>query len=109
MATMPLREVDKVEILTILDNTIDLLLSGNDKVKRLPVPPDAFERESLVAEHGFAAPVTVSIGGFHLSGALFEPIIPPTVAMLKELNPELITPAHCTGWKAVHAIARELP
>ncbi len=49
------------------------------------------------------------IGGFHLSGPLFEPIIAPTVAALKELNPELIVPAHCTGWKAVHAIARELP
>src|SRR5262245_65218640 len=49
------------------------------------------------------------IGGFHLSGPLFEPIIAPTVAALKELNPEMIVPAHCTGWKAVHAIARELP
>ena len=49
------------------------------------------------------------IGGFHLSGPLFESIIPPTVAALKELNPEMIVPAHCTGWKAVHAIARELP
>ncbi len=49
------------------------------------------------------------IGGFHLTGALFEPIIPPTVAALKELNPALIVPAHCTGWKAVHALARELP
>jgi 7,8-dihydropterin-6-yl-methyl-4-(beta-D-ribofuranosyl)aminobenzene 5'-phosphate synthase len=49
------------------------------------------------------------IGGFHLSGPLFEPIIAPTVAALKELAPELIVPAHCTGWKAVHAIARELP
>lgn len=301
MATMPLKEVDSVEILTILDNTIDMLLPGKDKVKRLPVPPDAFERESLVAEHGFAALVTVSsgntsasllfdaglskkglihnmdvldvkpkelhtivlshghadhtrgligmverlgerkmplllhpdaflqrkvifpdgheinlpppdrrilsqdgiefieergpsyvlgksvlvtgqvhrttdfetgfplhyalrndewqkdpsihddqavvvnvkdkglvvltgcghagaintirqaqeltgvqkvyavIGGFHLSGLLFEPIIAPTVAALKELNLELVVPAHCTGWKAVHAIARELP
>jgi 7,8-dihydropterin-6-yl-methyl-4-(beta-D-ribofuranosyl)aminobenzene 5'-phosphate synthase len=49
------------------------------------------------------------IGGFHLSGPLFEQIIAPTVAALKELNPEMIVPAHCTGWKAVHAIARALP
>jgi 7,8-dihydropterin-6-yl-methyl-4-(beta-D-ribofuranosyl)aminobenzene 5'-phosphate synthase len=49
------------------------------------------------------------IGGFHLSGPLFEPIIAPTVAALKEMNPALVVPAHCTGWKAVHAIARELP
>jgi len=49
------------------------------------------------------------LGGFHLTGALFEPIIPPTIAALKELNPMLIVPAHCTGWKATHAMARELP
>ncbi len=49
------------------------------------------------------------IGGFHLSGPLFEPIIAPTVAALKEMNPALVVPAHCTGWKAVHALARELP
>ncbi len=301
MPTMPLKEVDKAEILTILDNTIDMLLPDSTKVKRLPRSPDALTRESLIAEHGFAALVTVSsgntsesllfdaglsktglihnmdvlevkpkelhtivlshghadhtrglmgmverlgkrkmplllhpdaflerkvifpdgheinlpppdrrilsqdsiefieergpsyllggfvlvtgqvhrttdfetgfplhyalrndewqkdpyihddqavvvhvkdkglvvltgcghagaintirqaqeltgvqkvhavIGGFHLSGPLFEPIIAPTVAALKELNPEMIVPAHCTGWKAVHAIARELP
>jgi 7,8-dihydropterin-6-yl-methyl-4-(beta-D-ribofuranosyl)aminobenzene 5'-phosphate synthase len=298
---MPLKEVDKIEILTILDNTIDMLLPDSDKAKRPPRFQDAFTRESLIAEHGFAALVTVSsnntsesllfdaglskqglihnmdvlevrpkelhtivlshghadhtrglmglverlgerkmplllhpdaflerkvifpdgheinlpppdrrilsqdgiefieernpsyllgglvlvtgqvhrttdfetgfplhyalredewqkdpyihddqavvvhlqnkglviltgcghagaintirqaqeltgvqqihavIGGFHLSGPLFEPIIAPTVAALKEMNPELIVPAHCTGWKAVHAIARELP
>ena len=49
------------------------------------------------------------LGGFHLTGTLFEPIIPPTIAALKEFNPALIVPAHCTGWKATHALARELP
>jgi 7,8-dihydropterin-6-yl-methyl-4-(beta-D-ribofuranosyl)aminobenzene 5'-phosphate synthase len=301
MATMSLREVDKVEILTVLDNTIDLLMAGTEQAKRFPLPPDALTRESLVAEHGFAALVTARsgnmsesllfdaglsknglihnmdvmeirpkelhaivlshghadhtqglmgmlervgsrkmplllhpdaflerkllfpdgheinlpppdrrllsqdgielieergpsfilsglvlvtgqihratpfeqgfpihyariadqwqqdpsihddqavvlhvknkglviltgcghagaintiryaqeltgvqkvyavIGGLHLTGALFERIIPPTIAALKELNPALIVPAHCTGWKATHAIARELP
>lgn len=301
MATMPLREVDKVEILTLLDNSLDLLMAGTEQVKRFPLPPDGFTRESLVAEHGFAALVTATsgntsdsllfdaglskrglihnmdvleirpkelhaivlshghadhtqglmgmidrlgarkmplllhpdaflerkllfpdghelnlpppdrgllsedgielieeqgpsylmsglmlvtgqihrstpfeqglpihyariadqwqkdpyihddqavvlhvkdkglviltgcghagaintiryaqdltgiqkvyavIGGLHLTGALFERIIPPTVAALKALNPALIVPAHCTGWKATHALARELP
>jgi 7,8-dihydropterin-6-yl-methyl-4-(beta-D-ribofuranosyl)aminobenzene 5'-phosphate synthase len=49
------------------------------------------------------------IGGFHLSGALFEPRIAPTVAALKEIAPNIIMPAHCTGWRATHAIAREMP
>lgn len=202
MATMPLREVDKVEILTVLDNTIDLLMASSPQVKRLPLPPDALTRESLVAEHGFAALVSVTSGDTsesllfdaglsknglmhnmdvlevrpkelhtivlshghadHIQGlmgmverlgerkmplllhpdaflerkllfpdgheihlpppdrrllshegieviALFEPITPPTIAALKELSPALIVPAHCTGWKATHALARELP
>ncbi len=49
------------------------------------------------------------IGGFHLSGALFEPIIADTVAALGQLAPDVIVPAHCTGWKATHAIAGRLP
>ncbi len=49
------------------------------------------------------------IGGFHLSGPHFEPIIAPTVAALKEIALKMIVPAHCTGWKATHAIAREFP
>ena len=301
MAFMPLKQVDKVEILTILDNSIDILMADTPQAKRFPLPTDFLERESLVAEHGFAALVTVAsgntsesllfdaglsknglmhnmdvlevrpkelhtivlshghadhtqglmgmiqrlgerkiplllhpdaflerklmfpdgheirlpppdrrllsqegieffeerepsfllgglvlvtgqihrstafeqgfpihyarrgdqwqqdpwihddqaivlhvkgkglvvltgcghagaintirhaqeltgiqkvyavIGGFHLTGALFERIIPPTVAALKELRPDLIVPAHCTGWKATHTIARELP
>ena len=49
------------------------------------------------------------IGGFHLSGAAFEKAIPDTVAALKDIGPDVIVPAHCTGWKATHSIARELP
>jgi 7,8-dihydropterin-6-yl-methyl-4-(beta-D-ribofuranosyl)aminobenzene 5'-phosphate synthase len=301
MAEMPLKEVDKAEILLILDNTIDIFLTSTEHAKRFPLPPDALSREALVAEHGFAALVSVTrgntsdsllfdaglsknglvhnmdvlevrpnelhtivlshghvdhtnglmgmlarlgerrmplllhpdaflerkllfpdgqemrvpppnrsvlsqegidfveergptyllgglllvtgqierstpfeqgfpihyarlegqwrpdplihddqavvlhvknkglvvltgcghagvintvrhaqqltgvqkvyavIGGFHLTGAHFERIIPPTVAALKELSPAVIVPAHCTGWKATHALARELP
>jgi 7,8-dihydropterin-6-yl-methyl-4-(beta-D-ribofuranosyl)aminobenzene 5'-phosphate synthase len=49
------------------------------------------------------------IGGFHLSGPAFEPIIEPTVAALTEMAPALIVPGHCTGWKAQHALQRVLP
>jgi 7,8-dihydropterin-6-yl-methyl-4-(beta-D-ribofuranosyl)aminobenzene 5'-phosphate synthase len=49
------------------------------------------------------------IGGFHLSGPAFEPVIAPTVAALTELAPELIVPGHCTGWRAQHALAAALP
>jgi 7,8-dihydropterin-6-yl-methyl-4-(beta-D-ribofuranosyl)aminobenzene 5'-phosphate synthase len=49
------------------------------------------------------------IGGFHLSGPLFEPIIPQTCDALAKLMPQHVVPAHCTGWRAVHALAARLP
>lgn len=49
------------------------------------------------------------IGGFHLTGPIFEPVIAPTVQALREFNPSVIVPQHCTGWKAMHLIAREFP
>ncbi|HEV8309699.1 MAG TPA: MBL fold metallo-hydrolase [Methylomirabilota bacterium] len=49
------------------------------------------------------------LGGFHLTGRLFEPRIPPTVAALTAMAPRLVVPSHCTGWRATHEIARALP
>lgn len=49
------------------------------------------------------------IGGFHLSGRHFEPIIERTVDALAEIAPDVIVPAHCTGSKAQIAMARRLP
>jgi 7,8-dihydropterin-6-yl-methyl-4-(beta-D-ribofuranosyl)aminobenzene 5'-phosphate synthase len=53
--------------------------------------------------------VAAIIGGFHLSGPMFEHIIEPTVDALAELSPGLLVPAHCTGWRAVHRIASRFP
>ncbi|HEY0572914.1 MAG TPA: MBL fold metallo-hydrolase [Pseudonocardia sp.] len=49
------------------------------------------------------------VGGLHLGGPAFEPIIPPTVAELTALNPSLVVSGHCTGWRAQHALAAALP
>jgi 7,8-dihydropterin-6-yl-methyl-4-(beta-D-ribofuranosyl)aminobenzene 5'-phosphate synthase len=49
------------------------------------------------------------LGGFHLTGPLFEPIIGPTIAEMKHLEPAYIVPMHCTGWKAINAFAKEMP
>jgi 7,8-dihydropterin-6-yl-methyl-4-(beta-D-ribofuranosyl)aminobenzene 5'-phosphate synthase len=49
------------------------------------------------------------LGGFHLTGPGFEPIIEPTVDALAHLAPDLIVPAHCTGWRAQHRLAAALP
>jgi len=49
------------------------------------------------------------LGGFHLSGPAFEPVIEPTITALAGLGPELVLPAHCTGWRAQHRLAAALP
>jgi len=49
------------------------------------------------------------IGGFHLSGPLFEPIIPRVCEALRAFEPEVVVPTHCTGWRAIHALAQALP
>jgi 7,8-dihydropterin-6-yl-methyl-4-(beta-D-ribofuranosyl)aminobenzene 5'-phosphate synthase len=49
------------------------------------------------------------LGGFHLSGPAFEPIIEPTVSAFAELAPDVLVPAHCTGWKAQNRFAADLP
>jgi 7,8-dihydropterin-6-yl-methyl-4-(beta-D-ribofuranosyl)aminobenzene 5'-phosphate synthase len=40
---------------------------------------------------------------------LFEPRIEPTLEDLAELQPQVLLPTHCTGWKATHAIAQRFP
>ncbi len=53
--------------------------------------------------------VAAVVGGFHLSGPVFAPIIPATVAALQAIAPSLIVPGHCTGFDAVRAISLAMP
>ena len=49
------------------------------------------------------------VGGLHLGGPAFEPIIGPTVGALTRMAPALVVPGHCTGWRAQHALAAAMP
>lgn len=49
------------------------------------------------------------MGGFHLTGKLFESIIQPTIEEMKKIQPDYIIPMHCTGWKAINRFAEEIP
>ena len=49
------------------------------------------------------------VGGFHLTGGIFEPIIGSTVDAFVAAKVGRVVPAHCTGWRAVHALARAMP
>lgn len=49
------------------------------------------------------------MGGFHLCGPLFEPIIKRTTQELKKLDPQYVIPTHCTGRRAIMHIEQEMP
>ncbi|MFX1402821.1 MAG: MBL fold metallo-hydrolase [Promethearchaeota archaeon] len=49
------------------------------------------------------------IGGFHLAGRDCEPRINQTVKMLRKLNPKIVVPMHCTGWRGKYAILKAMP
>lgn len=48
-----------------------------------------------------------AMGGFHLSGKTVESAIPETVLGLMSFGLKRLVPAHCTGWRAFTALARE--
>jgi 7,8-dihydropterin-6-yl-methyl-4-(beta-D-ribofuranosyl)aminobenzene 5'-phosphate synthase len=45
------------------------------------------------------------LGGLHLSGPAFAPIVERTIEELHRINPELIVPMHCTGWNSSKRLA----
>jgi len=58
------------------------------------------------ARHVFGdVPLHAVMGGFHLAGADVEPIIPDTIRDLGTFGLQRIIPCHCTGWRALHALA----
>ena len=80
---MVLREIDKVEVTTLQDNYIDLLMRDNSAVvSRAMLLKENELKNSLLAEHGFSALVTVTAGetsrsilfdfGFSAHGAAFN-------------------------------------
>jgi 7,8-dihydropterin-6-yl-methyl-4-(beta-D-ribofuranosyl)aminobenzene 5'-phosphate synthase len=54
-------------------------------------------------------PLYALLGGFHLSGPVFEPLIPRVLDDLAAMNPGVLIPAHCTGWRAQHAMSARFP
>jgi 7,8-dihydropterin-6-yl-methyl-4-(beta-D-ribofuranosyl)aminobenzene 5'-phosphate synthase len=77
--------VDAVEVTLVVDNFVDIFLAGAEGVRRFPLAYDFFDRQQLVAEHGFSALVTVEAGG-RRSSILYD-----------------------GGWKATHRLAQALP
>ncbi len=49
------------------------------------------------------------LGGFHLTGGIYEESIEPTIKELEKADPKYIIPCHCTGWKATNRIIEAMP
>lgn len=49
------------------------------------------------------------MGGFHLTGPMFESIIQPTIDAMKEIDPKYVMPMHCTGWAAINRFSQAFP
>ena len=57
-------------------------------------------------EHVPDATVDLVLGGYHLAGKAMEARIGPTVRDLKDrIQPRLVAPGHCTGWRAKAELA----
>ena len=58
-----LKEVDRVEIVTLIDNYVDVLIQGTDVVTRPPLSKGGdIPSDTLLAEHGLSMLVTVHKG-----------------------------------------------
>jgi 7,8-dihydropterin-6-yl-methyl-4-(beta-D-ribofuranosyl)aminobenzene 5'-phosphate synthase len=97
----PLIHDDQAVVLNVRDRGL-VVLSGCGHAGIVNVVRHAMTVTGVSRVHGV-------LGGFHLTGRLFEPLIAPTVAALQAIAPRLVVPSHCTGWKAVHEIARVMP
>src|SRR5919202_3399283 len=60
--TIPLAAVDSVRISTIMDNTIDVLMAGNEVAHRWKRGSKPFEGDQPMAQHGFSVMIEVSQG-----------------------------------------------
>jgi 7,8-dihydropterin-6-yl-methyl-4-(beta-D-ribofuranosyl)aminobenzene 5'-phosphate synthase len=62
----------------------------------------------LDAQHAFdQAQIDLVLGGYHLAGKAMEARIPETVRDLEQrIQPRIVAPGHCTGWRAKTALCQ---
>ena len=62
MTQIYIKPTDSIEILSLVDNSFDLLMTSNKNVKRYPLLPDTLIKPLPIAEHGFSVLVDVNFG-----------------------------------------------
>ncbi len=101
MESDPLIKDDQAIILTVKDKGLVVITGcGHAGI----INTLSYAKELTGEDRIFAV-----LGGMHLSGGLFEPIIPRTVQELEKLKPKFIVPCHCSGLKAMTEISRKMP
>ena len=61
--TVLLEPVDAVEIILVMDLSLDILMAGQEGVQRFKLAYDWSDHDSLLAEHGFSALISVESHG----------------------------------------------
>lgn len=59
MTEVSLPEVDEVQITTITDNSLDMLMASTETARRFPLKRDVFGHDFPVAEHGYSVLIRV--------------------------------------------------
>ncbi|KAI1095084.1 hypothetical protein F5B19DRAFT_366226 [Rostrohypoxylon terebratum] len=59
-------------------------------------------------ELGRGVPLYTVVGGYHLADGALEKL-QKSLADLKALEPKVLMPGHCTGWRFKVAIEKEMP
>jgi hypothetical protein len=60
--TIELPEGDAVEITTITNNALDVLMADAPVARRWPLEPDVFGGPFPIAKHGYSVPIRVRAG-----------------------------------------------
>jgi 7,8-dihydropterin-6-yl-methyl-4-(beta-D-ribofuranosyl)aminobenzene 5'-phosphate synthase len=76
---MGLIETERVELTSIVDNTVDLLLPSSEVAKRPRLTHGWYAKPQLIAEHGFSTLVSIEVG-CKMRTILFDTALEPTSA-----------------------------
>lgn len=121
-ARVALNPVDRLEVLTVIDNVVDLLLGDTDVAKRMRAGDPRWQQRRVTApllESGDAVDRVQS--DRDRSSSCRARGLPSVRSRLRTANPAhgarprkvrpcpLVAPSHCTGWRAAQALAAAFP
>ena len=125
-----LEPVDSVVVTTLMDNVTDIFMPDQGPARRpavgrgparpASVMEDGQAPDALVAEHGFSVLVTVAKAGREHRFLFDAGTSPDGVTenmrrlgidpgSIEAIDPGVLVPAHCTGWRARHAMSARFP